>query len=264
MKIIHSLRVTTFIFLTTVIFISPSFAAEIKVITSGAFAEALKDLVPEYEKQSSNKVIISYGSSMGSAPDSIPSRLSRDEKFDVLILAAPALERFIQSGAVQSGSRVDLVASVIGAAVRAGSPRPDISTVPALKQALLNAKSVAYSASASGTYLSTELFPKLGIAEQMSKTAKKIYSERVGTVIARGDAELGFQQVSELTPIPGIDFIGEIPPEVQQTVLFSAGITSNVNSQVASRDLIAYLASPKAALTIQKAGLKPLLPALPW
>ena len=98
----------------------------------------------------------------------------------------------------------------------------------------------------------------------MSKTAKKIYSERVGTVIARGDAELGFQQVSELTPIPGIDFIGEIPPEVQQTVLFSAGITSNVNSQVASRDLIAYLASPKAALTIQKAGLKPLLPALPW
>ncbi len=239
-------------------------AADIQVITSGAFAEALKALVPEYEKQSPNKVIISYGSSMGVAPDSIPSRLARDEKFDVLILASPALESFIKSGAVQSGTRVDLVASVIGVAVKAGAPKPDISTVPALKQALLNAKSVAYSASASGTYLSTELFPRLGIAEQMSKTAKKIYSERVGTVVARGDAELGFQQVSELIPIPGIDFIGEIPAEVQQTVLFSAGITSNVNNLDASRDLIAFLASPRAVPTIQKAGLKPVLPSLPW
>lgn len=174
------------------------------------------------------------------------------------------MEGFIKSGAVQPGTRVDLVASVIGAAVKAGAPKPDISTVPALKQALLNAKSVAYSASASGTYLSTELFPKLGIAEEMSKTAIKIYSERVGTAVARGDAELGFQQVSELISIPGIDFIGEIPLEVQKTVLFSAGITSNVNHLAASRDLIAYLASPKAAPTIQKAGLKPLLPSLPW
>ena len=239
-------------------------AADIQVITSGAFAEALKALVPEYEKQSPNRVIISYGSSMGAAPDSIPSRLARDEKFDVLILASPSLDNFIKSGAVQQGTRVDLVASVIGAAVKAGAPKPDISTVPALKQALLNAKSVAYSASASGTYLSTELFPKLGIAEQMSKTAKKIYSERVGTVVARGDAELGFQQVSELIPIPGIDFIGEIPPEVQKTVLFSAGITSNVVNINASRDLIAFLASPKAAPTIEKAGLKPVLPTLPW
>ena len=261
---IHLLRRSSFILLGALFCVSTAFAAEIHVITSGAFAEALKVLVPEYEKQSPNKVLISYGSSMGSALDSIPSRLARDEKFDVLILAGPALEVFIKSGAVQPGTKVDLVASVIGAAVKAGAPKPDISTVPALKQALLNAKSVAYSASASGTYLSTELFPKLGISEEMSKTAKKIYSERVGTVIARGDAELGFQQVSELIPIPGIDFIGEIPPEVQKTVLFSAGITNNVNHLTASRDLIAYLASPKAAPTIQKAGLKPLLPPLPW
>jgi len=243
---------------------SAALAADIQVITSGAFAEALKALVPEYEKQSPNKVIISYGSSMGAAPDSIPSRLAKGEKFDVLILASPALDSFIKSGAVQNGTRVDLVASVIGVAVKAGAPKPDISTVPALKQTLLNAKSVAYSASASGTYLSTELFPKLGIAEQMDKTAKRIFSERVGTVVARGDAELGFQQVSELIPISGIDFIGEIPAEVQQTVLFSAGITSNVNNLDASRDLIAFLASPKAVPTIEKAGLKPVLPALPW
>ncbi|QWE21427.1 substrate-binding domain-containing protein [Polynucleobacter sp. AP-Kolm-20A-A1] len=239
-------------------------AADIQVITSGAFAEALKTLVPEYEKQSPNKVIISYGSSMGAAPDSIPSRLARDEKFDVLILASPALDGFIKSGAVQPGTRVDLVASVMGAVVKAGAPKPDISTMAGLKSALLNAKSVAYSASASGVYLSTELFPKMGISEQMDKTARKIYSERVASVVARGDADLGFQQVSELLPIPGVDFIGELPPEAQKTVLFSAGITNNVANLNASRDLIAFLASPKAAPSIQKAGLKPILPVLPW
>lgn len=204
------------------------------------------------------------GDYLWGAPDSIPSRLARDEKFDVLILASSALDGFIRDGVVQPDSRVDLVSSVIGAAVKAGAPKPDISTVAALKETLLNAKSVAYSASASGTYLSTELFPKLGIAEQMSKTAKKIYSERVGTVVARGDAELGFQQVSELIPVSGINLIGEIPAEVQQTVLFSAGITNKANDLDASRDLIAFLASPKAVATIQKAGLKPVLPALPW
>ena len=179
---------------------------------------------------------------MGAAHDSIPTRLGRGEKFDVLILASPALDGFIKSGAVQPGTRVDLVASVMGAVVKAGAPKPDISTMAGLKQALLNAKSVAYSASASGVYLSTELFPKMGISEQMDKTARKILSERVASVVARGEAELGFQQVSELLPIPGVEFIGELPPEAQKTVLFSAGITNNVSNLNASRDLIAFLA----------------------
>ncbi len=255
---------TTLVFVVSLSLVTSVFGANIQVITSGAFAEALKDLVPIYEKQSPNKVIISYGSSMGAAPDSIPSRLAKGEQFDVLILASPSLDGFIKSGAVQSGTRVDLVASVMGAVVKTGAPKPDISTMSGLKSALLNAKSVAYSASASGVYLSTELFPKMGISEQMDKTARPIYSERVASVVARGEADLGFQQVSELLPIPGVDFIGELPPEAQKTVLFSAGITSNVASLDASRDLIAFLASPKAVPIIQKAGLKPVLPALPW
>ena len=251
----NAFKNTVFSFLLSALLLGSALAADIQVITSGAFAEALKTLVPEYEKQSPNKVIISYGSSMGAATDSIPTRLGRGEKFDVLILAGPALEGFIKSGAVQSGTRVDLVASVMGAVVKSGAPKPDISTMAGLKQALLNAKSVAYSASASGVYLSTELFPKMGITEQMDKTARKIYSERVASVVARGEAELGFQQV---------DFIGELPPEAQKTVLFSAGITNDAGNLAASRDLIAFLASPKAGPTIQKAGLKPVLPTLPW
>jgi molybdate transport system substrate-binding protein len=264
MKMRNTFKKSALVFLASLFLSGSIFAADIHVITSGAFAEAFKNLVPEYEKQSPNKVIISYGSSMGAAHDSIPTRLGRGEKFDVLILAGPALEDFIKSGTVQSGTRVDLVASVMGAVVRAGASKPDISTMQGLKAALLNAKSVAYSASASGVYLSTELFPRMGISEQMDKTARKILSERVASVVARGEAELGFQQVSELLPIPGVEFIGELPPEAQKTVLFSAGITNNVDNLAASRDLIAFLASPKAVPTIQKAGLKPVLPALPW
>ena len=104
----------------------------------------------------------------------------------------------------------------------------------------------------------------MGISEQMDKTARKIYSERVASVVARGDAELGFQQVSELLPIPGVEFIGELPPEAQKTVLFSAGITTDTKNLAASKDLIKYLASTKAVPTIQRAGLMPVLPALTW
>ncbi len=239
-------------------------AAEIQVITSGAFSAAFRELVPIYEKRSGHTVKMSFGASMGTAPDAIPARLARGEQFDVLILAGPALDGFIGQGNVAPGTRVDLANSTIGVAVRHGAPKPDISSVEALKKTLLAAKSIAYSASASGTYLSTELFPKLGVSEQLKDTAKKIFSERVGTVVARGDAELGFQQVSELLPIEGIDFVGEIPAEVQQTVPFSAGITTSTHEVNAARDLIQFLASAEAAPVIKKTGMNPVLPRMPW
>ena len=239
-------------------------AAEIQVITSGAFSAAFKELVPVYEKKSGNTVKMSFGASMGDAPDAIPARLMRGETFDVLILAGPALEGFMRQGNVAVGTRVDLANSTIGVAVRQGAAKPDISTVEALKNTLLAAKSIAYSASASGTYLSTELFPKLGVSEQLKDTAKKILSERVGTVVARGDAELGFQQVSELLPIKGIDFVGEIPAQVQQTVPFSAGITTTSQNVETARDLIQFLASAQAAPVIKKTGMNPVLSPMPW
>ena len=254
----NTIKKTALVFLASLLFASTSFAADIQIITSGAFAEALKTLVPEYEKQSTNKVIISYGSSMGAAPDSIPTRLGRGEKFDVLILAGPALEGFIKSGAVQPSSRVDLVASVMGGVVKAGAPKPDISTMAGLKQALLNAKSVAYSASASGVYLSTELFPKMGISEQMDKTAKKIYSERVASVVARGEAELGFQQVSELIYFKELDFVGTLPDAVQQTIFFSAGLVEGSSEQDTAKQLIKFFQSPEVAETIRQTGVDPV------
>ena len=236
----------------------PARSAEVRVITSGAFTEAYKLLVPEFEKASGHKVISSFGASMGNAPDAIPTRLARGEKFDVIILAGPALDQFIKEGKAVAGSRVDLVRSTIGFAVKSGAPKPDISTLPKLKQALLDAKSIAYSASASGTYFSTQLVQKLGIADQVLPKSKRILSERVGTVVARGDAELGLQQVSELVPIPGIDYIGPLPDEVQQVTFFSAGIVTGAAEPDAARELIRFFTSSKAAPVIAKTGLEPV------
>jgi molybdate transport system substrate-binding protein len=238
---------------------SPPPGTEIRVITSGAFTEAYKQLVPAFEKQSGYKIVSAYGASMGKAPDSIPSRLDRGEAVDVLIMAGPALDNLIAQGKVMPGSRVDLVRSSVGFAVRTGAPKPDISTVDKLKQTLLNAKSIAYSASASGTYFSTELVQKLGIADQVLPKSKQILSERVGTVVARGDAELGLQQVSELVPIKGIDYIGPLPEPVQQVTYFSAGIAINAKEPAAARVLIKYFTSAQAAPIIEKTGLEPVL-----
>lgn len=233
-------------------------SAEIRVITSGAFTEAYKMLTPMFEKESGHKVISAYGASMGNAPDAIPARLARGEAVDVVIMAAPALDDLIKAGKVMPGSRVDLVRSSIGFAVRSGAPKPDISTVPKLKAALLEAKSIAYSASASGVYFSTVLLQKLGIAGEVLPKSKRILSERVGTIVARGEAELGLQQVSELVPIAGIAYIGPLPDEVQQNTLFSAGIVMGAKEPEAARAMIKFFTSTAAAPVIAKTGLEPL------
>jgi molybdate transport system substrate-binding protein len=236
---------------------SSAFAAEIRVVTSGAFTEAYRKLVPLYEQASGHTVVSAFGASIGDAPDSIPSRFARGERFDLVILSEGGLEALVRDGKVVQGSRVDLARSQIGAAVRKGSPRPDISTVAALRQALLEAKSVAYSASASGTYLSTELFPRLGVEERLKLTGMKILSERVGAVVARGDAELGFQQVSELIYFKELDFIGTLPQEVQQTISFSAGLVAGSTQADAARHLVRFLSSPAVAEIVRATGLDP-------
>jgi len=244
--------------LSLVLLAGNALAADIRVISSGGFTAAYQQLIPLYEQASQNKVITSYGASIGNAPDSIPSRLARGETFDIVILADAGLETLVKEGKVIPGSRVDLARSVIGMSVRKGTPKPDISTVDALRQTLLNAKTIAYSASASGTYLSTELFQRLGVADQVKDKARKIFSERVGTVVARGDAEIGFQQVSELLPFKELDFVGPLPDEVQQTIFFSAGLMTGAREPEAARHLIRFLASPAAAFIVRGTGMEPV------
>ena len=259
----HSLRSMSWLILglslaLSILLCNVASAAEIRVITSGAFTEAYKQLIPMYEQASGHKVISAFGASIGNAPDSIPSRFARGEKFDIAILSEGGLEALVKEGKLSQGSRVDLARSQIGAAVRKGTPKPDISTVEALRQTLLNAKSIAYSASASGTYLSSELFPKLGVAEQIKDKAKRILSERVGTVVARGDAELGFQQVSELIYFKELDFLGTLPESVQQTIFFSGALVEGSREQEAARHLLRFLSSAAVADLVRATGLDPV------
>ncbi|MBB3009787.1 substrate-binding domain-containing protein [Cupriavidus alkaliphilus] len=240
----------------------PAWADDIRVITSGGFTAAYQKLVPLYEAATQDRVITAYGASMGNAPDSIPSRLARGETFDVVILADAGLEKLAAEGKVLAGSRVDLARSLIGMSVRKGTPRPDISNTDAFRQTLLNARSIAYSASASGTYLSNELFPRLGVADQIKDKAHKIYSERVGAVVARGDAEIGFQQVSELLPFQELDYVGPLPDELQQKVFFSAGTIAGRQTTATSR-FVGFLASPAAAAIVSSTGLEPVATPLP-
>lgn len=232
------------------------------VMISGGLTAAYREVAPAFERTTGIALDTSYGASMGTAPDAIPVRLERGERADVLIMVDYALDELVARGKVVPGSRVELARSRIGAAVRAGAPRPDIDTVEAFKRAVLEAKSIAYSASASGRYISTELFPRLGIADQVMGKSRKILSERVGAVVARGEAELGFQQISELLPIPGIDYLGPLPPELQKITTYAAGITVDARNPEAARRLIEFLAR-SAAPAIAKSGMDPVTPPPP-
>jgi molybdate transport system substrate-binding protein len=236
----------------------PAQAAEIKVMNSGGFAAAYKELAPACERAGGHTVDTAWGASMGTAPDAIPMRLSRGEPADVLIMAAPALDELIRQGKAIPGSRTDLARSTIAMAVKSGARKPDIATVEAFERALVKAKSIAYSASASGVYLSTEVFPHLRNGAEIMGKSRKILSERVGAVVARGEAEIGFQQLSELLPIDGIDIVGPLPAALQRATVFSAGIAAGAKEPEAGRALIACLAAAEAAPAIAKSGLEPM------
>jgi molybdate transport system substrate-binding protein len=239
-------------------FVVAAHAAEITLMTSGALASTLTELLPAYERTTGAKLTVVSGGSVGGSPDSIPSRLERGERADVIIMAASSIDDMIRSGRIVPGSRVDLARSRIGIAVRAGAPKPDISTVDALKQALVGAKSIAYSSSVSGVYVSAELFQRLGIAREVAGKTRKVDGEPVGAVVARGEAELGFQQISELRPVPGVEVLGPLPDEVQRVTVFSAAVAAASIDQSAARALIQFLASPQSAPVFASNGLEPI------
>jgi len=241
--------------------VSAAEGTEIRVFIGLAFSPALQDLAPEFERATGYKIVTVSGASMGETPEAIPNRLQRGEPADIVIMVGGALDKLIQQGKVLPDTRVDLARSGIAMAVRAGAPKPDISSVDSFKRTLLAAKSIAYSDSASGVYFWTELFPRLGIADRIKGKSRMISTEPVGNVIARGEAEIGFQQMSELVPIPGIDIVGPLPPAIQKITVFSAGIVAGSKNQEAAKALLRYLTSPSAAPVITKTGMEPVTPA---
>jgi molybdate transport system substrate-binding protein len=237
-------------------------AAELHVMISAGFSEAYSDIAPAFERATGHRLVTVRGPSMGDSPETIPSRLKRGEPADLVIMVGAGVDDLDRQGLVKVGSKVDLARSLIGMVVRAGAAKPDITSVEAFRHALLDAKSIAYSDSASGLYLSNTLFPRLGVADQVAGKSRKIKGppsgEPVAAVVARGEAEIGFQQVSELLHASGILYVGPIPAVLQQETFYSAAIAAGAKQSDAASALIRFLVSPEAAPAMLKSGLAPL------
>ena len=233
-------------------------AIEFRVMTSGAFTAAHLALIPQLELLTKTR-IVTASTSIGTGETSIPNRLKRGEVVDIVIVAEGVLRQFIEDGLVLAEGHAILARSSIAMAVRAGAPKPDIRSVDALRSTLLQAGSIGYSASESGTYLTTELIQRLGIADQVLGKCRLVGGgERVGAVVARGELEIGFQQLSELLPVQGIAHITPLPPEVQKVSSFAAGVAASSPDKALARAAIEFLASPEAAKAIMNSGLEPI------
>jgi len=237
-------------------------AADVHVMISAGFHGVYSELGPTFERASGHRLVTTRGPSMGDSPEAIPNRLARGEAADVVILDGAAADELGRRGLVRSESKVELARSLIGMVVRAGAAKPDIGSVDAFRNTLLAAKSIAYSDSSSGTYLSTTLFAKLGVADQVASKSRKVRGppsgEPVAAVVARGEAEIGFQQVSELIHVPGVSLVGTIPAELQPMVFFAAALTTTTRQPEAATALVRFLASPEAAPAISNGGLTPV------
>jgi len=230
----------------------PASAAEVRLMGVNAAKEPLIELAAAFERASGHKVTLAWGGT-----EAITKRVTDGEAADVVIIAAPNIEHLIAQGKLAAGSRADFARTGVGVAVRAGLPRPDVSTGQALRKAVLDAKSVAYSTGPSGFYL-VELFRKMGIADQIKDKVKQPSSgTQIAEMLARGDADLGFQQVSELAHAKGIDYLGPLPADVQNVTIYAAGLHSASAAPDAAKALVAFLTAPAAEPILKKAALDP-------
>jgi molybdate transport system substrate-binding protein len=237
-----------------VLFGVPSAAlSQIHVITSGGFSAAYRELLPEFERTTGIKVTTTSGASQGDGPNTIGAQLRRGVPADVVILSREGLTDLIGQGRIAPGTDVDLASTPLGMAVRAGAPKPNISTVDAVKQTLIHAKGIAFINSTTGIYLTTTLFPRLGIADVM---AAKSAVTGVAAVVS-GVAELTIQPVGELLHAPGVDFVGTFPAEIQYVSVFAAAVVASSKEMDVSKQLVAFLASERATTAIENSGMEP-------
>ena len=227
-------------------------ADEVKVLAANAVKEPFLALAATFEKATGHKVAASWSGTEG-----IAKRIMGGEVADVVLVGSASMDRLIQEGKVVPGSRASVAKVGVGVAVRAGLPKPDISSADGVRKAVLDAKSVAYSSGPSGQYIA-ELFKRLGIAEQVSDKLKVPPSNvPVSEVLARGEADLGFQQISELLNVNGIDYLGPLPSELQNMTVYFAGLHSVAPAPDAAKALIKSLTAPESGPIIKRSGMEP-------
>jgi molybdate transport system substrate-binding protein len=236
-------------------FASSAFAAEVKVLTAGAFKQVVLALVPDFEKQTGNKVVVDNDTAGG-----LKKRIESGEAFDVAVITPAVIDELAGAGKIAAGSRVNLASVSIGVVVKEGAPKPDVSTVDAFKRALLEAKSVAYidpaSGGSSGIYID-KLLERLGIADQVRPKAKLKKGGYVAELIVSGEAELGLHQISEIVPVKGAVLVGPLPKEIQNTTTYAAGLSASPQNKEAAQALIKMFSGPAAATVLKSKGMEP-------
>ena len=230
-------------------------AAEIKVLTAGAFKQVVLALVPDFEKQSGHKVIVDNGTA-----GQLKKRIEGGEAFDVAVITPAVVDELTGKGKLAQGSRVNLASVGVGVVVKEGAPKPDVSTVDAFKRALLAAKSVAYidpaSGGSSGIYID-KLLERLGIADQIRPKAKLKKGGHVADLIVSGEAELGLHQISEIVPVKGAVLVGPLPKDIQNTTTYAAGLSASAKDKSAAEALIKAFSGPAAAAVLKSKGMEP-------
>jgi molybdate transport system substrate-binding protein len=246
------MRTASGIAAAALVFSGMASAADINVLSTQATQEAYLELVAQFEKATGHKVKSDFTGTLN-----VQKRLATGESFDLIIMAGPAIDEQIKLGKAVAGSRVDFAKSGTGVAVRKGAPKPDIGSVEAFRKTLLAAKSIGYSTGPSGVYM-LSVFEKLGVTDQIKGKLKQTPSGVfVGTLIASGETEIGFQQVAELVHFPGIDYVGPLPGDLQRMTVFSTGVHAGVKEPDAAKALVKFLTAPAAAPVIRKHGLEP-------
>ncbi|MCO8164258.1 substrate-binding domain-containing protein [Pseudomonas sp. 21LCFQ010] len=229
------------------------------VLASSATMGAFQALSADYEKRTGVRLVAELAPSAGSAPHTIPNRMARQEPADVVLLTRQSLDRLIKDGHADADSRVELGKAFIALAVPQGAPKPDISTLESFRQTLIDAPSIAYSDSSSGLYVSRVLFNQLHLTERLQDKSRMVSDEPVGAVLARGEAQVGFQQLSELKQADGIQIVGLIPDQVQQMTLYCGAVASRSAHPIDAKALLDYLASSEAAAALRNSGLEPMV-----
>jgi molybdate transport system substrate-binding protein len=240
--------------LSVLAIIPQSALAQVTVITSGGFAAPLREMLPEFENSTGISVAVILGKSQGGGPDTISAQLFRGVAADIAIMSREGLQDLISENRIVAHSDIDLAKTPLGLSVRAGAAKPDISTVEAFKNTLLHAKSITYPSSTTGIYMTTKLFPQLGIAGAVIPKS----SNAGVAAVAKGDAEIAIQPVSELLHVPGTDFVATLPQEIQYISVFSAALVTGSSKSNEAKKLIAYLGSAKAKDAIRNSGMEPL------
>jgi molybdate transport system substrate-binding protein len=230
-------------------------AAELKVMHGGAFTQVITGVLPDFEKQTGHKVVLER-----ETVGELSKRIEAGRPFDLAILTPGAIEDLIKKGKIAAGSRVNLARVGVGVVVKAGAAAPDIGTVEAFKRALLAAKSVAYidpaAGGSSGIYVAG-LLDKLGVAAEVKPKAVLIHGGAVAEHIAKGEAELGIHQISEILPVPGITLVGPLPREIQNYTTYAAGLAIGAKDNEAAKALIKALTGPMAAEVVKAKGMEP-------